>query len=141
MPSELSGGILYIAKRFNTASHLCCCGCGSRVVTPLNAAKWRLIEHRGTVSLRPSIGNWSLPCRSHYWIESNRIRWAADMRPWEVRATQSGDAFAVQRWAAAGQAGTTPSGKAPPPDRSVPQSTPKLSLMQRFFNRLSRLDN
>lgn len=100
MPPELSGGILYIAKRFNTASHLCCCGCGSRVVTPLNPAKWRLIEHRGAVSLMPSIGNWSLPCRSHYWIERNRVRWAGNMRDWQVREVQARDQRAAQSWAA-----------------------------------------
>ena len=29
-----------------------------------------------TVSLHPSIGNWSFPCRSHYWIRGNRVVWA-----------------------------------------------------------------
>ena len=29
-----------------------------------------------TISLHPSIGSWSLPCRSHYWIRRNRILWA-----------------------------------------------------------------
>jgi hypothetical protein len=28
--------------------------------------------------LPPSIGNWSLKCRSHYWIKNNRISWAED---------------------------------------------------------------
>jgi hypothetical protein len=28
------------------------------------------------VSLDPSIGNWSFPCRSHYWIRNNKVRWA-----------------------------------------------------------------
>ena len=29
-----------------------------------------------TVSLDPSIGNWSFPCQSHYWIRNNRVKWA-----------------------------------------------------------------
>jgi len=34
---------------------------------------------RGVVSLAPSIGNWSFPCNSHYWITGNEVRWAADV--------------------------------------------------------------
>lgn len=31
------------------------------MVTPLNPAKWGLTEVNGTVSLNPSVGNWSFP--------------------------------------------------------------------------------
>jgi hypothetical protein len=55
IPKDLDEGILYISTRFKTASHLCCCGCGSKVVTPLNPAKWRLVDHGSAVSLSPSI--------------------------------------------------------------------------------------
>jgi hypothetical protein len=48
---------------------------GSKVVTPLNPAKWRLVDHNSTVSLSPSIGLGALPCRSHYWIRRSRIDW------------------------------------------------------------------
>ena len=65
IPKVLDEGVLYISKRFNTSSHLCCCGCGFKVVTPLNPAKWRLIDHGQTVSLSPSVGLGALPCRSH----------------------------------------------------------------------------
>ena len=33
------------------------------------------------MSLVPSIGNWSLPCQSHYWITDNRVRFAPVMSP------------------------------------------------------------
>lgn len=81
IPERPTPGILYISRRYATAVHLCCCGCGVEVVTPLNAAKWKLTETDGTVSLFPSIGNWSFPCRSHYWIQRNRVRWAGAMAP------------------------------------------------------------
>jgi hypothetical protein len=35
IPDELKEGTIYVSIRFATATHLCCCGCGSRVVTPL----------------------------------------------------------------------------------------------------------
>jgi len=79
IPEKLEAGVLYISRRYSTATHLCCCGCGLEVVTPLNPAKWRLDERGGTVSLKPSVGNWSFPCKSHYWIENNQVRWAGQM--------------------------------------------------------------
>jgi hypothetical protein len=81
LPEQLESGKLYISRRYSTASHLCCCGCGLEVVTPLNAAKWYFTEAKGTVSLYPSIGNWSFPCRSHYWIIDGNVRWASEMSP------------------------------------------------------------
>ncbi len=26
--------------------------------------------------MSPSVGNWSFPCQSHYWIKNDRIEWA-----------------------------------------------------------------
>lgn len=86
IPNQLEEGVLYISRRYSTASHLCCCGCGREVVTPLNPAKWRIVKKAGKVSLTPSVGNWSFPCRSHYWIDGNRIQWAPAMVP-EIIAT------------------------------------------------------
>lgn len=72
-PEKLEGGVLYVSEEFKSAAHLCCCGCGEEVITPLNAANWRLSKSGGKVSLFPSIGNWKYPCKSHYWIRNNRI--------------------------------------------------------------------
>ena len=91
IPAQLSPGVLYISKRYSTASHLCCCGCGLEVVTPLNPAKWRLIESNGSVSLNPSVGNWSFPCQSHYWISGNRVQWAGAMSAERVAAVKARD--------------------------------------------------
>lgn len=91
IPECPAPGILYVSRRYATAMHLCCCGCGSEVVTPLNPAKWRLTEDGGTVSLHPSVGNWSLPCQSHYWITGNRVRWAAAMAPEVIAAVKARD--------------------------------------------------
>lgn len=75
IPDELQQETLYISIRFATASHLCCCGCASKVVTPIRPTDWKLIFDGKTVSLHPSIGNWSFPCQSHYWIRHNRVEW------------------------------------------------------------------
>ena len=91
VPDTLEPGVLYVAKRFATASHLCCCGCGHEVVTPLSPAKWRLTEYEGSVSLHPSIGSWSFPCRSHYWIDRNAVSWAGAFNPRQIAAVQARD--------------------------------------------------
>ncbi len=93
IPEQLEVGVLYISRRYSTASHLCCCGCGLEVVTPLNSAKWRLTERAGSASLAPSVGNWSFPCKSHYWITGNHIRWARAMAPKMIAAVKARDRF------------------------------------------------
>lgn len=91
LPEQLDPGVLYISRRFSTATHLCCSGCGSEVVTPLNPAKWRLTERGGKVSLAPSIGNWNLPCQSHYWITDNQVRFAPAISPKMIAAVKARD--------------------------------------------------
>jgi hypothetical protein len=85
IPQELEDGVLYISKRFRTASHRCCCGCGTKIVTPLRETEYKVMERGGLVSLHPSIGNWNHPCQSHYFIRDNRVVWAGKMSPEEIR--------------------------------------------------------
>lgn len=91
MPETIEAGRLYISKRFRTAAHLCACGCGSRVVTPLKPAKWQLIENDGLVSLSPSIGRWQLPCKSHYWIRDNQVLWSVAFSDKQMQAVLERD--------------------------------------------------
>jgi Family of unknown function (DUF6527) len=91
IPSGLEPGILYVSLKYSTAVHLCACGCGRKVVTPLSPAGWRL-TFDGTVSINPSIGNWQYPCQSHYFIRSNQVIWARRFTPDKIRASQWRDA-------------------------------------------------
>ena len=76
IPEKLEEGVLYISVEFATAMHKCFCGCGAEVATPLAPTQWKLTFDGEAVSLDPSIGNWSYDCKSHYWIDRNRIVWA-----------------------------------------------------------------
>lgn len=91
IPDELKDKTVYVSIRFATATHKCCCGCGHKVVTPLRPTDWKLIFDGKTVSLDPSIGNWSFPCRSHYWIRNNKVRWAEEWSDKDVRAGRRHD--------------------------------------------------
>jgi hypothetical protein len=78
MPEIPEHGKLYISKEFGSVQHLCACGCGSKVHTPLNPSPvpmWDLIEKDGLVSLSPSIGNYQIPCKTHYVIRDNEVIW------------------------------------------------------------------
>jgi Family of unknown function (DUF6527) len=85
-PKQLQQGRLYVSEKYSVAIHLCCCGCGEKVVTPLSAAEWQVNIRRDRVSLHPSIGNWSMACRSHYWIRDGRVVWAPSMSKAQMQA-------------------------------------------------------
>lgn len=92
---SMNEGEIYISHEYMTASHICCCGCGEEVVTPLNAAKWRAKLLNGKISLYPSIGNWEYQCRSHYIIKENKIIWMSTYSAEEIREVQLNDQRAV----------------------------------------------
>lgn len=76
IPDALGPRTLYVCIPYTTVVHLCLCGCGWEVVTPLSPTDWRVIFDGETVSLDPSVGNWSYPCRSHYVIRRDEGHWA-----------------------------------------------------------------
>ena len=72
----LENGVIYVSMEYATAIHKCYCGCGGEVVTPFSPSDWELTFDGKSISLSPSIGNWSFKCQSHYWIRNNEIEWA-----------------------------------------------------------------
>jgi hypothetical protein len=94
IPERLEEGVLYISIEYMTVTHLCCCGCGHEVSTTLSPTDWRLIFDGKTVSLEPSIGSWSLPCPSHYFITRNRVVWA---QKWSKAEIETGRRFDAAR--------------------------------------------
>jgi hypothetical protein len=89
-PTDLEPGVLYVSTQFSTAAHLCACGCGREVVTPLSPAQW-VLTFDGTVSIWPSIGSWALPCQSHYVIDHGAIRWARSFTRNEIQRNRESD--------------------------------------------------
>ncbi len=76
MPKELRVGVLFVSEEFETAAHLCACGCGSKIRTPLGPTEWSVMETKNGPSLNPSVGNWQQACQSHYWISNGEVIWA-----------------------------------------------------------------
>lgn len=69
IPKARWAGVLYVSIPYATAVHDCFCGCGTKVVTPISPVGWQLTFDGESVSLSPSVGNWSFVCRSHYFIQ------------------------------------------------------------------------
>lgn len=98
IPEVLEDGKIYISQTYATAVHKCCCGCGHKVVTPLSPTGWKLTVDGEYVSLYPSIGNWSCPCQSHYWIKRNVVQWSYQMSQREIEAGRRHDAKMKERY-------------------------------------------
>jgi hypothetical protein len=129
IPEVILEGRLYISTRFRTASHLCACGCGSKVVTPIKPAKWQFTYDGETVSLCPSIGRWQLPCKSHYWICRSKVVWSKAFSEDEMEAVLRLDTEDLRSYYASRQAPQVP-------ESSV---TANRSFLARLWRRLNKL--
>ena len=78
---NIENGVLYVMPHYNCAIHNCMCGCGEKVVTPLNDCNDNTRQHWGwsfdgrNVSLTPSVGNFQQPCKSHYYLKNGKVFW------------------------------------------------------------------
>ena len=63
---------IYISIQYGVSIHMCLCGCRNKTVLPLHKHEWILTENNKGISFTPSIGNFQLPCKSHYIITDNK---------------------------------------------------------------------
>ena len=99
---NMKDATLYLCLQYDTTAHLCACGCGREVTLPLDPLQWKIQYDGRTASLSPSVGNWSFPCRSHYWITHNRVLWAWPFSDEEIQgptARRPGNLFRPLRHA------------------------------------------
>ena len=86
MPKSLKLGVLYVSEQFGAAAHLCACGCGSKIRTPLGPTEWSVEEADGGPTLRPSVGNWQQACQSHYLITRGEVLWCEQWSAEQIAA-------------------------------------------------------
>ena len=98
IPERLDPGILYISMEYATCAHSCCCGCGEEVVAPFTPTDWKMTFDGETVSLRPSIGSWTLKCQSHYVIDRGKVIEAGPWTKEQVAAERHRDHAAKGRF-------------------------------------------
>lgn len=86
MPKQLQPGVLYLSEKFGAVAHLCACGCGAKIRTPLGPTEWKIKETATGPSLWPSVGNWQQNCKSHYVIDGGEIVWCGTWTPEQILA-------------------------------------------------------
>lgn len=125
IPEKLKERTLYISTTYATAVHKCCCGCGREVVTPLSPTGWQLTFDGKSISLYPSIGSWSMPCQSHYFITKNKVVWAPRWSKAQIARGRAQEAKASERYFAAAQDPTVPEATpgVPPPASGRPRES------------------
>lgn len=126
--------MLYISMEYGTAAHSCCCGCGEEVVTPFTPTDWKMTFDGETVSLSPSIGNWNLPCRSHYVIKHGRIIEAGPWSDDQIMAERRRDKAAKARYY--GTAAPTIPDERPAAAASPTERAERPSRIRRWLTRL-----
>lgn len=96
-PTPMEHGVMYVSIEYNSCGHLCACGCGREVITPLSPAHWAITYDGENISIWPSVGNWSLPCRSHYIVDRGRIHWARTFSEREIARNRIHDRALLER--------------------------------------------
>lgn len=128
VPEVLEPGVLYLALEYDAMVHLCACGCGNEVATPIGPTDWKIAWNGVGITVRPSVGNGALVCRSHYLIDDGRVRWCAPMSDREIAAERARTARAK------GLApNTDPLPVAPPAERAAVPLPTKSSWLVRLW--------
>jgi hypothetical protein len=86
MPDSFEPGVLYVSEQYRTSQHLCACGCGAKIRTPLGPTEWTLTDTEDRPTLSPSVGNWQQTCQSHYLIKGGAVIWAGKWTDKEILA-------------------------------------------------------
>lgn len=129
IPESLEPGVLYIAMDYGIATHACACGCGEEIVTPFTPTDWAMTYDGETVSLWPSIGSWTLPCRSHYIVRRGKV---IEAEPWSEDQVEN--ARRREKEAKAQFYGTRPADRpvvSPPP--LAPRSPSRWTRVKSWF--------
>lgn len=90
-PDELGEGTLYVSVEYGSSAHRCFCGCGYEVYNKFSPHDWEMSFDGQNVSLWPSVGNWSFPCQSHYWITNGKIRHASTLSKETIESGRRAD--------------------------------------------------
>ncbi|WP_367271339.1 DUF6527 family protein [Phenylobacterium sp.] len=104
---------------FAQAAHRCLCGCGQEVYTRFTPRDWQMLFDGESVSVTPSIGNWSFACQSHYWLDHGRVRWASRMTAEEIEAVRGHDRRLQAQHYQQQAAAQSPSAQSPPPRKGL----------------------
>jgi Family of unknown function (DUF6527) len=93
----------------------------SSAYLPFTPTEWKMTSDGETISLRPSIGNWTLKCRSHYVIDRGKVIEASPWSNEQVEAERRRDRAAKSRFY----------GQSPTVEHSVQPAPLKVTIWRR----------
>lgn len=67
---DMKENVIYISDEFKVSGHKCMCGCGSLTIMPLGNNEWNYEIKNNKLTMWPSVGNYQMPCKSHYIIQN-----------------------------------------------------------------------
>ena len=67
LPEKMIQGVMYISDEYQTAGHLCLCGCGVSTAVPLGKDDWTYTDNEKGLTMSPSFLQ-RFDCKSHYII-------------------------------------------------------------------------
>ncbi len=105
VPKEMEPGVVFHSEEFELAGLLCACGCGHRI-TLLVPDSHQVFDQGGWATVRPSIGVFDAPCRSHFFIRSGQVDWmpafsggqAASIMQAQIARHVMRDRMPLSRW-------------------------------------------
>lgn len=105
IPTDMREGVVYHTEEFELAGLLCACGCGHRI-TVLVPDSHQVWDEGGFATIRPSVGVFDAPCKSHYVISAGDVQWlpaftgaqAARIMHSQIARHVARDAKPVSRW-------------------------------------------
>lgn len=74
IPKQLQPEVVYHTEEYELAGLLCACGCGHRI-TLLVPDSHEVFDEDGYATIRPSIGVFDAPCKSHYILSAGNVQW------------------------------------------------------------------
>ncbi|MER9102653.1 DUF6527 family protein [Mesorhizobium sp. M0848] len=105
IPTDMRESVVYHTEEFELAGLLCACGCGHRI-TLLVPDSHQVWGEGGFATIRPSVGVFDAPCKSHYVISAGDVQWlpaftgaqAARIMHSQIARHVACDAKPVSRW-------------------------------------------
>jgi hypothetical protein len=71
---QMADGVVYHSEEFELAGLRCACGCGHRI-TLLVPDSHQVFNDGGWAAVRPSIGVFDAPCKSHFIVDATGVEW------------------------------------------------------------------
>ncbi|MES0039793.1 DUF6527 family protein [Mesorhizobium sp. M0046] len=105
IPTDMREDVVYHTEEFELAGLLCACGCGHRI-TLLVPDSHKVWDEGGFATIRPSVGVFDAPCKSHYVISAGDVQWlpaftaaqAARIMHSQIARHVARDVKPVSRW-------------------------------------------